>query len=108
MKNGLYSVTFSYAGDSGAGVVVLTDGKVRGGDTSFFYIGNLGVNGSEATGVIDVARHSPGLPNVFGVDAYQLTLNAKLISGGELKGTAKTAAVPGATLQVVMKLIAED
>lgn len=107
MRNGLYKVAFSYAGNSGTGVIVLQDGKVRGGDTSFAYVGDIDHQGEGAVGLINISRHSEGLPNVFGIDSYQLTVSAKA-SDTHLKGTAETLAAPGATLIVEMTLIVED
>lgn len=107
MKNGLYKVEFSYGGNGGSGVVVLTDGKVRGGDTSFAYIGNLDDQGGGVMGVISVSRHSDGLPNVFGIDDYQLTVTGKAHDTG-LNGTAETPSAAGATLVVKMDLIIAD
>lgn len=107
MRNGLYKVSFSYGSNAGHGVVVLTEGNVRGGDSSFAYQGRLNHQGGGAVGEINVSRHSEGLPNVFGIDNYQLTVDAKATDTG-LRGTAQTPAAPGATLMVEMTLIRED
>jgi hypothetical protein len=39
MQNGLYWVEFRTPLGSGAGVVVLQDGNLRGGDSSMYYFG---------------------------------------------------------------------
>jgi hypothetical protein len=107
MKNGLYKATFSYGGDGGNGVMKLTDGEMRGGDSSFAYVGTLNHEGGGAVGVLNVSRHSPGLPSVLGVDNYQLTVTAKA-TDTDLKGTAETPSLSGVTLAVELALIVED
>lgn len=39
LNNGLYRVTFRTPLGEGAGVAVLLDGKIRGGDSAFAYSG---------------------------------------------------------------------
>jgi hypothetical protein len=106
MRNGLYKVSFSSAGNAGNGVVALVDGKVRGGDSSFAYVGSLNHQGGGATGQINVFRHSDGLPSVFGIESFQLNLDAKA-TDTELHGTAETPAAAGATLVIDMVFITE-
>jgi len=77
MLNGFWTVTFHTNVDAGAGVIVVNNGKVVGGDTSFTYIGPIthDSNGS-VTGELQVSRHSKFLPPVApGLENYALTLS---------------------------------
>jgi T3SS negative regulator,GrlR len=75
MKEGLYSVRFQTPRGAGAGVVLLDgNGNLRGGDTAMWYRGRYSDAGGKFNATVAVARHSPGLPSVFGVDNVDISL----------------------------------
>ena len=74
MKEGLYSVRFQTPKGAGAGVVFLQGGKLRGGDTAMWYAGTYTDSGGKFTASVAVARHTPGLPSVFGLDNVNIAL----------------------------------
>jgi hypothetical protein len=86
MKNGLYSVQFGTPLGTGAGVVILRDGTIRGGDSMMYYVGTYIVNGDQFTADIEVNIHTrqPNMVSVFGRDR----VNVKLI--GAFSGDAAT------------------
>lgn len=64
-NDGLYKVQFYAAGASGMGVIYVRGNRVRGGDFSYLYTGELESQGSSVTGVLQIKRHSDGV-SVFG------------------------------------------
>ncbi|MCR4376654.1 MAG: hypothetical protein NUV50_00980 [Rhodospirillales bacterium] len=76
MQNGLYKVHFQTPIGTGAGVVVLHDGKISGGDTSMYYTGTYEEDGSKFTATVLSAKHTdyPGFTSVFGVDRANIHL----------------------------------
>jgi hypothetical protein len=94
MKDGLYSVRFQTPKGAGAGVVFLQHGKLRGGDTAMWYAGPYADSGGKFTANVAVARHTKGLPSVFGLDNVNVVL-----TGNSTDTTAQTTGyspqVPG-------------
>ena len=80
LTNGLYKVEFSTALGSGAGIVTITSGKIQGGDSRMFYIGeySVGTDGSFSA-VVRVATHSKaaGMWSVIGMDNGTLKLTGR-------------------------------
>src|ERR1700733_6077029 len=85
MKDGLYSVSFHTPKGTGAGVVFLQNGKLRGGDTAMWYAGQYAESGGKFTANVAVARHAQGLPSVFGLDNINVVL-----TGNSTDTTAQT------------------
>ncbi len=56
MKDGLYNIEFATHLGSGAGVVVLRDGKIRGGDSSMYYVGDYSLDGDAVRASVSVSR----------------------------------------------------
>ena len=52
--------------DFGAGVVVLENGTVRGGDSSYFYVGNFRVKDDVLTANVSINHYAGQLNNIFG------------------------------------------
>ena len=67
MLEALWSVEFvSNTGVFGAGVVVFETGRLFGGDSQYYYVGNYQVKDSKVSATISV-NHYSGAPNsVFG------------------------------------------
>jgi hypothetical protein len=104
MQNGLYRVEFRTPLGSGAGVVVLEDGNLRGGDSGMYYFGTFTETGNQATVDAESHRHTPGTASVLGRDDANLSLRGTVQgNSAQLTGTAREA--PGVTLQVSLSLI---
>jgi hypothetical protein len=73
LANGRYSVWFKTSAGGGTGVVMLTEGKISGGDTAIAYTGHYEQVGDEFKASIFTRRHSPGQPSVFGIDNVDIT-----------------------------------
>jgi T3SS negative regulator,GrlR len=52
--------------DSGAGVVVLENGTVRGGDSGYYYVGDFRVKDETLTANVSVNHYAGALNNIFG------------------------------------------
>jgi hypothetical protein len=69
LRNGSYSTWFRTPQGEGTGIVVLSDGKLTGGDTVLAYAGTYFQNGDRFSASVRTQRHTPGQPSVFGIDA---------------------------------------
>ena len=81
MIEALWAVYFVAPGldDSGAGVVVLENGTVRGGDSSYFYVGDYRVKDDTLTANVTVNHFAGALNNIFGqVKKINVVLSGKI------------------------------
>ncbi len=74
LPNGLYVARFTTPLGSGAGVLVLNDGRLRGGDSAIVYTGTYSQDANKFTAEVSTKRHTAGLNSVFGVDAITISL----------------------------------
>jgi len=77
LPDGFYVAQFKTPKGSGAGVLTLANGKLRGGDSAIMYSGTYLQDGDKFTAHVSTKRHTQGMPSVFGVDAVSLTLTGK-------------------------------
>jgi T3SS negative regulator,GrlR len=79
MQNGLYKVEFQTPLGAGAGVIILQDGKIQGGDSAMYYIGGYSENGQELTARVEGKLHTnmPGMSSVFGINHTHIKLTGR-------------------------------
>jgi hypothetical protein len=107
MQDGLYKVDFRTPIGQGFGVVALENGKLRGGDSSMFYVGSYAQHGDSFSANLRVGTHShvPGVGSVLGVSQGQISLSGKSIGDSAvLSGTSPQA--PGVTLSATLTHLA--
>ncbi len=68
MQDGLYKAAFKTPIGEGYGVVTLSGGTLRGGDSMMYYVGTYSESGGQFTASVDVDKHSnvPGMISTFG------------------------------------------
>lgn len=106
MQNGLYKVSFITPKGQGTGVVVITDGSIKGGDASMYYTGTFEEKNNQVTGKLRVRKHSdvPGIVSVFGLDDIHLSLQGTSTNtSATIEGFAAEA--PQIPLQAQLTLI---
>lgn len=108
MQNGLYRVQFGTPLGTGAGVVTLRDGQIRGGDSMMYYVGTYSESGGTMTAQVASKTHTrgPGMESVFGIDPVTITMQGTASdTSAQLNGTAKEA--PGVGFQVTLNKLAD-
>jgi len=106
MKNGIYKASFQTTLSQGFGVVVISDGTVKGGDSSMYYVGTFKETGNQFTANLHVRKHSsvPGISSVFGVDDVHLTLQGTSTNtSANVEGNADEA--PSIQFQAQLNLL---
>ncbi len=106
MKNGIYKASFQTPLGHGFGVVVISNGTVKGGDSSMYYVGTFKETENQFTANLHVRKHSnvPGMASTFGVDDVHLTLQGTSTdTSANLRGTAAEA--PGIQFQAQLTLL---
>ena len=98
----LWTVVFQTANGSSGGVAVLRDGKILGGDSQFYYIGEyqLSLDG-QLSGRVGVHAVFNNSVTVFGVPAKYFELT---FSGQSTKSEADLVATVSAMSGVQMKM----
>ena len=97
MLDGFYSVEFITHLGPGGGVVLLKDGKLRGGDAAMYYTGTYDVQADQFTATIQVFGHATYAGAVSALENFEgapMTLRAgvgKKRKLGAITGTVETA-----------------
>jgi T3SS negative regulator,GrlR len=100
MRDGLFKVDFRTPRGAGAGVVVIQNGHVRGGDSMMVYVGAISQHGDQFTSQIEAKVHSrpPKIHSVFGIDHVHIKL-AGTTKGDAAQGTGTAAEAPSVSFQ---------
>jgi hypothetical protein len=108
MQNGLYKVEFQTPLGAGAGVVFLQNGKLHGGDSAMFYVGNVSEQGDNLTAEVEGKLHTkvPGMSSVFGVDHTHINLQGKS-SGNTASLTGRAKEAPTVSFQAKLTKISD-
>lgn len=108
MIDGFYSALFETPLGTGGGVVVLSGGTVRGGDSMMFYTGHYSVSGEHMSATVRTGTHfnAPGQQSVFGVSSATLSLQGK-VAGGKIIATGTAAEVPGIKMTLTLNRLGD-
>lgn len=95
MLEGLWIIRFHGPAGSGSGVMVLTKGRILGGDNGFAFYGLYDLKGDSVTGKVFVKNFEPEITSVFGLPGdYDIVLDGKVVKEGVIEGSAGIAAFP--------------
>jgi hypothetical protein len=108
LQEGLYKVEFHTVHGTGSGIIYATDGKLRGGNSGFAFIGNYSDKGEDILVKISTQRHNedPAFKPLFGIDRITLTLKGRA-NGDMLDFEGTALQVPGVTFKAVLTRIAD-
>src|SRR5262245_18670110 len=100
MLHGLYKVEFQTPMGAGAGVVMLENGKIQGGDSMMYYVGDYSEQGADFSATVEGRMHTnaPGLTSVFGVNHTHIKLTGK-INGDSAVMQGRAAEAPNVPFQ---------
>ena len=79
MREGLYKVNYHTVHGTGCGVLYVMDGKLRGGNSAFAFVGSYRGEGDSIKAKISTERHNddPAFQPLFGTDRITLTLSGR-------------------------------
>ena len=95
--DGLWTVEFgSSTGLFGGGVAVFRDGKILGGDGSYFYVGQFNLRGREFEATLTTSPFIEGAQSVFKTTGQNLTLelSGSLIDEGHAIAQGQPRGMP--------------
>ena len=104
MFNGLWTIEFiSTMNRFGAGVLVLNNGRLLGGDNGYYYLGNYEVKDNNVQGNVDIIRFNKNIISVFGdVDQFSLTF-AGQIKPDSIEAVASFGNTPDLKIRIICK-----
>ena len=104
MFNGLWTIEFiSTMNRFGAGVLVLNNGRLLGGDNGYYYLGSYVVEGNNVRGNVDIIRFNKNIISVFGdVDQFSLPF-AGQIKPDSVEAVASFGNTPDLKIRIICK-----
>jgi len=108
LQEGLYKVEFHTVHGTGSGVIYAIDGKLRGGNSAFAFIGNYVEKDDGIQVKVTTQRHNddPAFKPLFGTDMITLTLkgddNGSMV---DFEGTALQ--LPGVHFKAILMRISD-
>ena len=108
MREGLYKVEFHTVHGTGTGVIYATNGKLRGGNSGFAFIGSYTDKGDGIHVKVSTKRHNhdPDLKPLFGTDMITLTLKG-VESGDIVDFEGSALQLPGVAFKAVLTWISD-
>lgn len=98
--DGLWIVQFTGKEILGSGVAVFNNGKVLGGETGFYYIGNYESDGKVVKARVVIRNFDPAMPSGFGiVGDYEMDVSA-MLQDNQMTGTAMITDKPQHSLGI--------
>jgi T3SS negative regulator,GrlR len=95
---GLWTVEFgSSTGMFGGGVAVFRDGKIVGGDGTYYYLGEFNLRGNAFDAKLRISPFIPGAKSVFGTVGQELTLElvGTMVGPGQATAQGHPTGMPG-------------
>ncbi len=108
LQEGLYKVEFHTVHGTGSGVIYAINGKLRGGNSAFAFIGSYADKGDGIQVKVTTQRHNadPAFKPLFGIDMITLTLKGADHGGMvDFEGTALQ--LPGVHFKAILTRIAD-
>ena len=91
--NGLWTLQYRFQNEwVGNGVIVFRDGKICGGDSGYYYVGQYETSGPHLSGMAKVIRHDPRAMSMFGTPINRFDI--------EMQGTCEKSEI-GATFEAI-------
>ncbi|SDR94560.1 T3SS negative regulator,GrlR [Bradyrhizobium canariense] len=109
MRQGLYKVEFHTVHGSGSGVVYAIDGKIRGGNSGFAFIGNYTGTDDDIHVKLSTLRHNadPGFKPLFGIDMITLMLKGRQTDDDMFDFEGEALQLPGVSFKAILTRIGD-
>ena len=108
LQEGLYKVEFHTVHGTGTGVIYAINGKLRGGNSAFAFIGSYTDKGDGIQVKVTTQRHNadPAFKPLFGVDMITLTLKGAE-NGDMVDFEGSALQLPGVAFRAVLTRIGD-
>jgi len=103
MVEGLWTIEFASPTGSGAGVMVLKDRRLLGGDEGYYYSGEYTVDDHHISGKAEIVRFDRNYLSVFGdMDSFTVALDGE-VSEDLIEGVVHLSGQPDLRAQIRCK-----
>jgi len=105
MVEGFWIVQYEGMQGNGGGVVVLTKGKVFGGDTGYYYLGSYESRANSVTVRVAVKNFIASIPSVVGITGdFELSIEGT-VEGSMIRGTGRLVGInrPGVAVKLTKR-----
>jgi hypothetical protein len=108
VQDGLYAVHFHTVHGTGSGVVYFINGKIRGGNSAFAFLGSYSRAGDKISLKVSTQRYNedPAFKPLFGTDAITITLTGS-VDGDIIDLEGAALQLPGVNLKAMLTLISD-
>lgn len=108
MREGLYSMNFHTVHGIGTGVVYAINGKLRGGNSAFFFLGSYSTKGDKISIKLSTYRYNndPKFVPLYGVDMVTLGLTG-MADGDIIDFEGNALQLPGINFKALFTRIGD-
>ena len=108
MREGLYEIHFHTIHGTGTGIIYAVDGKLRGGNSAFAFIGNYQNKGDVIAAKVSTRRYNPDptYKALFGLEGVTLALNGTK-NGDTYHFEGNALQLPGVTFQAHLTRVSD-
>jgi T3SS negative regulator,GrlR len=109
LREGLYKVEFHTVHGNGNGVLYAINGKIRGGNSGFAFIGNYSGKDDDIHAKLSTLRHNadPGFKPLFGIDMITLTLRGRQTDDDMFDFEGEALQLPGVAFKAILTRIGD-
>jgi hypothetical protein len=100
MNPHIYKITFQANGNTGDGIVVVSESTFLGGDSCLYYAGTIVQQGSVISITLQTRRHSSGGASILDKDEFEGTLTGTATEAGFTVAN-ETLVIVGTLLPVI-------
>jgi len=104
LVNGLYRLSFRTPLGEGAGVAMLLNGQLFGGNSYHCFQGSYVVLGQHVSAQFETRRHTEGAASLIGLDSMVLNITGELTGKG-MSGRGVSDKVPGVVIAFELALL---
>ena len=109
MQEGLYKVDFHTVHGTGTDVIYAINGKLRGGNSAFAFIGNYAARDDGIHVKVSTQRHNPDpvFKPLFGTDMITVTMKGGAHHGDIIDFEGTALQMPGVNLKATLTRISD-
>jgi len=109
LQDGLYKVDFHTVHGTGTGVIYAINGKLRGGNSAFAFIGNYTDRTDGIHVKVTTQRHNPdpAFKSLFGTDTITVTMKGRADHGEMIDFEGTALQMPGVNLKATLTRISD-
>lgn len=109
VREGLYKMNFHTIHGTGTGMIYASNGKLRGGNSAFAFIGSYAVKDGKVTARIATTRYNedPKFQPLFGIDQITLAMTAVANDSDVIDFDGNALQMPGINFKALLTRLSD-